>query len=137
MDKDKEEITSARAHEALEKSAKAVTESDVCTVLDKSDEIQEKFEKQKPLARFVDDLKLLIALVKDYWSGDYRKIPYWIVAMIVAALLYILNPMDLLPDVIPILGYVDDATMMAACLAVIESELSKYRQWKTSREEEG
>jgi uncharacterized membrane protein YkvA (DUF1232 family) len=51
-------------------------------------------------------------------------------AAIVAALLYVLSPIDLLPDFIPIVGYVDDALVVAACLALVEQDLINYKEWK-------
>ncbi len=48
----------------------------------------------------------------------------------VFALIYVFNPFDIVPDVLPIIGAVDDATVIAACLMLIERDLNKYRTWK-------
>ena len=52
------------------------------------------------------------------------------IAAIVAALLYVLSPIDLIPDFIPIIGYVDDALVVSACLAMVKQDLHAYRNWK-------
>lgn len=41
-----------------------------------------------------------------------------------------LSPIDLIPDFIPVVGYVDDALVVAACLAMVESDLEIYKEWK-------
>ena len=122
-------VTKKQAEEELKKGAKDVTEDDLKKVLDKRDEIENKFKENGPLGRFVADLKLLFSIIQDYVKGEYREIPYWSIAAIVAALLYVLSPIDLIPDFIPGVGYVDDALVVAACLAMVEQDLHDYKEW--------
>ncbi len=123
-------ITKKQAEEELKNEAKNVTEDDLRKVLEKQKEIEDKFKGNGPLGRFVADIKLLFAIIKDYINGEYREIPWWSIAAIVAALLYVFNPLDLIPDFIPVIGYIDDATVVAACLAMVETDLHKYKDWK-------
>ncbi|SEF67530.1 uncharacterized membrane protein YkvA (DUF1232 family) [Marinobacterium mangrovicola] len=123
-------ITKEQANEELKKRSQQVTEEDVDTVLNKQKEIEDKFKTGGPLGRYIEDLKLLFAIVKDYVNGSYREIPWYSIAAIVAALLYVLTPIDLIPDVIPVIGLVDDAFVVAACLSMIENDLHKYKEWK-------
>jgi uncharacterized membrane protein YkvA (DUF1232 family) len=48
----------------------------------------------------------------------------------VFALLYILNPIDIIPDVIPIFGYLDDVMVFGFCLDFVEADLEKYGQMR-------
>lgn len=123
-------ISQKQAAAIVKREAERITEQDVEKVLNKSDEIRTQFESEGPLGKFVEDFKLLMALVKDYWNGRYKQIPYWTIAAIVAALLYVLNPLDLIPDFIPGLGQIDDAAVVAACLLLVRKDLQKYRRWK-------
>ncbi len=116
--------------ELIKKGAPKMTEKDIVKVVNKSDEIEKKFHSRGPLQRFIDDGKLLISAVKDYWTGRYRKWPWGTVAAVVFTLLYVLDPFDLVPDVLPIIGEVDDAAVTAACLFLIERDLLAYKQWK-------
>jgi uncharacterized membrane protein YkvA (DUF1232 family) len=120
----------AISEEFVKEGAKKMTEKDVEKVVDKSEEIKKKFTIYGPLKRFIDDAKLLIALVKDYWRKSYRQVPFGVIGAIVFSLIYVFNPFDLVPDVIPILGQVDDASVIAACLMLIERDLRKYQKWK-------
>jgi uncharacterized membrane protein YkvA (DUF1232 family) len=116
--------------EFVKEGAKKMTDKEVKKVVDKSEEIKKKFTIYGPLKRFIEDAKLLIALVKDYWRKSYRQTPFGVIGAIVFSLIYVFNPFDLVPDVLPILGQVDDASVITACLMLIERDLSKYRKWR-------
>ena len=119
--------------EFIKEGAQNVTEKDVEKVIIKSEEIQRKFSARGPLARFIEDGKLLIAIVKDYWSGAYRNVPYGVIASSVFTLIYVLNPFDMVPDMLPVIGQLDDVAVMGACLILIEQDLHKYKDWKQSQ----
>ena len=46
-----------------------------------------------------------------------------------------LNPFDLVPDVVPLLGVLDDATVIAACMLLVEHELQRWRSSKMLMDE--
>ncbi|MCD4777300.1 MAG: DUF1232 domain-containing protein [Candidatus Aegiribacteria sp.] len=126
-------ISEEEARGALEKGARNVSDEDVTKVVKKAEEIEGKFRTKGPLKRFIDDVKLMISLVKDYANGNYRSIPYWTIAAVVAALIYVINPVDLIPDFIPVIGFVDDAAVVSVCLLLVEQDLVKYREWKAKQ----
>lgn len=117
----------------IKRGASKVGDDDFKKVTDKADEIRAKFEKGGPLGRFVNDVKLLISIVQDYTKGNYREIPYLSVAAIVFALIYVLSPVDLIPDFIPVVGYVDDAAVVGLCLVMVEQDLHDYKAWKVEQ----
>ncbi|RPJ22866.1 MAG: DUF1232 domain-containing protein [Chloroflexi bacterium] len=116
--------------EFVKEGAEEVTPKDIEKVVEKSEDIKKKFSARGPLKRFVVDARLLTALVKDWRTGKYRQALYGTIAAVVFALLYVFNPFDILPDVLPFIGVVDDATVIGALLMLIERDLSKYRNWK-------
>ena len=117
----------------IKDGAQNVTQKDIQKVSTKSEEIQRKFSARGPLARFIEDGKLLIAIVKDYWAGAYRQIPYGVIASSVFTLIYVLNPFDMVPDVLPLIGQLDDVAVMGACLILFEQDLHKYKDWKVGQ----
>src|SRR5689334_3017871 len=123
--------------EFVKEGAQKVTDKDVEKVVTRSEDIKRKFLGGGPLHRFVDDGKLLISLVKDYWSRAYRQVPYGTIAASAFSLIYVFNPLDLVPDVLPVIGQVDDVAVISACLLMIEHDLHKYRDWKKTRENTG
>ena len=122
-----EELDPSKYSGMVEEGAKEVTEEDVEKVIDKSEEIKKKFQTRGSLSRFMDDARLLLAVVKDYRSGAYRQIPYATIGAIVFTLIYVFNPFDLIPDVLPVIGQVDDVAVMTACLMLVEHDLLNYK----------
>ena len=116
--------------EFVKEGAEKITDKDIEKVVDKSEDIKQKFASRGPLKRFIEDAKLLIAFIKDYRTSKYREVPYGIIAAAVFGLLYVFNPFDLVPDVLPFVGAVDDATVIGACLLLMEKDLNKFRKWK-------
>jgi uncharacterized membrane protein YkvA (DUF1232 family) len=126
-------MSNTPSEEFVQQGAQKVTEKDVDKVVTKSEEIKNKFVTTGLLTRFIEDAKLLLAVIKDYRAGTYRQIPYGAIASIVFSLIYVLNPFDLMPDVLPIIGQVDDVAVMGACLMMVEQDLHKYRTWKSDQ----
>ena len=116
--------------EYVKEGAEKVTPRDIDKVVAKSDEIGDKFSARGPLRRFVEDGKVLRALIRDWRAGKYRQALYGTIAAVAFGLLYVLNPFDIVPDVLPIIGVVDDATVIGALLLLVERDLKKYRSWK-------
>jgi uncharacterized membrane protein YkvA (DUF1232 family) len=111
---------------------------DIAKVAQRAKDIESKLPKLKHM---MEHGKLILAMVKDYWGGRYREVPYWAISASALTLLYVLNPLDVIPDVVFGLGYLDDATLVAFCLKLIERELEKYKEWAgknhPSKESEG
>ena len=117
----------------IRKGSATVNSEDVKKVLDQANEITDKVVKSGPLQRFLKDVALLISMLKDYWSGAYREIPWWVIASVVFTLLYVLSPIDLIPDFIPVIGLMDDVLVITICLMMIEQDLLKYQEWKEAQ----
>ncbi|MCA1962865.1 MAG: DUF1232 domain-containing protein [Prosthecobacter sp.] len=105
-------------------------DSDIAKVSQRAQDIEDKLPKLK---RWVEQARLILELVKDYWAGRYREVPYWVISAGALALLYVLNPADVIPDILLGFGYLDDATVVAFCLKLIERELDRYKQWKAAQ----
>merc|ERR1711974_251119 len=99
-------------------------------LLGKEDKLKEKLEDSGYLEPFSDDLMLFMSLVKDYYRDDYRKIPFKTISAGVIGALYVLNPIDLIPDSIPFIGHIDDALVLKFCLKQARKDLQKYKEWK-------
>jgi uncharacterized membrane protein YkvA (DUF1232 family) len=119
-----------KAIETWKKLTSKINIKDIESLLSRKSKIFEKFKDNGKLSEFLDNLKVMFSLVKDYKNGTYREIPFYTIAAIVAALLYVLNPFDVIPDFIPFFGYVDDLAVLGACLTLVRNDLNKYRNWK-------
>ena len=122
------------SEEIVKDGAQNVTQKDIQKVISRSEELQRKFSARGPLARFVEDGKLLMSIVKDYWAGAYRQVPYGVIASSVFTLIYVLNPFDMVPDVLPLIGQLDDVAVLGACLLMVEHDLHTYKDWKLGQD---
>ncbi len=82
-----------------------------------------------PLADFAEDITTLASMVKDYATGEYREVPQRTILTASFALLYLLDPIDLIPDFIPGLGLMDDAAVLTLVVKALQSDLQNYRGW--------
>lgn len=117
---------------AKEKNEKSLIDS-IKLILGKEDKIKQQLENDRGLERYTNDLLLLMSLVKDYYQGNYRNIPYKTISAGVVGLLYLINPIDIIPDFIPFIGQIDDALVLKFCLKLMEKDLVKYKNWKNEQ----
>ena len=69
-------------------------------------------------------------MLKDYKAKRYTEVPWRSIGLLSVGILYFLNPMDLMPDIIPILGLTDDAVALAAIFKSLQSDLKLYCEWR-------
>jgi uncharacterized membrane protein YkvA (DUF1232 family) len=69
-------------------------------------------------------------LVRNFTSGRYRQISRKSIIIGVATLLYLVLPIDLIPDFIPVLGLMDDLSLMTWFIQAFQDELGRYKAWE-------
>lgn len=77
-----------------------------------------------------NELKLLFQLSKDYMTGKYRRISKRNIIMIISAFVYLVNPMDIVPDFILGIGFLDDLSVLSYLITKIKKEINAYKIWK-------
>lgn len=121
--------------EYLDSKINGVKEKDVKKAAEGTERILKKVRAAERLAGFLVEVMLLVSLIRDYSKGEYRSIPYKSIAAIAFTILYVLNTFDLIPDIVPVMGLADDATLVGILLNMIGNDLERYKVWKTSRDE--
>ncbi len=81
----------------------------------------------------MEDINVLVRLIKAWSAGTYRQIPKKAIVAATSSLLYFLNPFDLIPDVIPFSGFLDDVAVITYVLASLKSEIERFLSWENSR----
>ncbi|MFB2119837.1 YkvA family protein [Parapedobacter sp. 2B3] len=90
------------------------------------DDFAKAASKSAYLDEKVDEFRLLIAMGKDVFAGRYRM-DKWNLSIIAATIAYVISPLDAVPDVIPLMGWVDDATIVAYAVSKLTDEINKYK----------
>lgn len=75
-------------------------------------------------------LRLLWMVLRDYANGSYRRIPWKAVGALAAAVVYVITPFDLVPDLLLPLGFSDDVLAIALTWGLVKRELREYCEWK-------
>lgn len=109
-----------------------VTDEDVEDVLRNRGKAEKKMHAGV-LQEYWEDVQTFFQMLGDYWNGSYREIPFATIAAIVGALAYLICPIDVIPDFIPVIGLVDDAAVIAICLKLVRTDIAAYRAWKHPR----
>lgn len=91
------------------------------------------FELLRMIGRLWTDLPLLLRLLKAWKGGSHRGLSLRTLVSLAAALIYILSPVDFMPDFIPGIGLIDDAAVLALMLHSMAQDLAAFRVWEESR----
>lgn len=73
-----------------------------------------------------------IRMLSTHLKGTYQEIPWRTLALVVAGLLYFVNPFDLVPDFIPVAGLLDDLTFLLLVLKSIRKDVDLFQEWEAS-----
>ena len=84
------------------------------------DNLWGKLEKTGKRISFAKDILALYKYMRDPFVKWYRK------SIVVAALIYFIIPIDTIPDLTPLFGYLDDLGVITALLKYLGSELMSY-----------
>lgn len=80
-----------------------------------------------------DSIIALARMVKAWLHGDYKNISTKSIIAVVAALLYFVNPLDLIPDFIPVIGQLDDLLILGYLIKMVNKELERFMAWETQQ----
>ena len=78
-----------------------------------------------------ESLQILLRMVRAWLGGRYTP-PMVTILGGIAALVYFVDPFDLIPDTVPVLGYLDDTAVITAVVRMNLSAVSKFRNWEAS-----
>jgi uncharacterized membrane protein YkvA (DUF1232 family) len=128
----KNNITEEEITEEIEIETSRMDNGKLTEVISEEKRVISKTSKLdiRKFSRFIKQMKLAISLVKDFRNKSYTEIPWRSIAMIAAAILYFINPFDMVPDMLPVFGIADDAMLFATVFKSIQTDLIKYGDWK-------
>lgn len=75
---------------------------------------------------------LIGRLLKAQATGKYQ-LPLRVIIILLAAVIYFINPIDLIPDLIPGLGLTDDLAVLTWVYRIAADELERFEKWETEK----
>ncbi len=133
--KSKREYSERKLLRALKKhmeKAKAFLADD-----EKCEGLLRDFEKKLRLipkvGKRASDIAVLLSMLRSYIRKQYTDVSMTTILLGLAALIYVVNPADLIPDIAIGAGLIDDAAAMGIVLQALHMDLNKYRKWRDAR----
>lgn len=118
---------------SIKKGALAVSKGtgSVLELLNKASGKLEPLKSAPLLGDSVADVQDVVSMLNDYYHGRYKKLPFAVLAGSLAIVAYLISPIDLIPDGVPVLGFIDDALIINLVLDLcVDTELKRYRKWR-------
>ncbi|MBP8192938.1 MAG: DUF1232 domain-containing protein [Chitinophagales bacterium] len=118
----------------LYKQAERIISSDT-KVSKLLDEVFLKIGESSELFYKVQDSVIALARMLSSWvKGDYKNISTKSIIAVVAALIYFVNPLDLIPDFIPVIGQIDDIFVLGYLIKMLNKEIERFMAWEKEQE---
>ena len=89
-----------------------------------------EFFNNNSLEEIKDNMKEAFNYVSDVFSGRYKDYSMTALITLVAGMVYVVSPIDIIPDFIPVVGFTDDITVFLFVLKSVNDELERYRKSK-------
>lgn len=129
MEKEFDEQKALKELEKGYKEAEKLLENE-----DKLERFLQRLEKKLKIIPIAGDklavVPVMASLLKNYAEKEYTDIPIGTIIAIISALMYFVSPIDFVPDSIPVLGYFDDAAVVAACWKLVQLDVDEYVEWR-------
>lgn len=93
---------------------------------------KKKLEGNRAFSELIDDVKVSIDIIKLYIKGEYTSFSKGSLILLIIGFLYLVNPLDLIPDFV-IGGFIDDAAVFAYLLKMIHHEIETFKQWRSEQ----
>ena len=130
--KSRREYSNRKLLDALKdnmESAKAYLDDDV-----KMETLFQDFEKKlgqiPKIGDKAADIAVLCSMIRAYAKKQYTDVSIATILLSIAALIYVVNPMDIVPDFMIGIGQLDDAAVIILVLQMIQMDLNKYKKWQ-------
>lgn len=92
--------------------------------------VYQKMLRSGKESKLLSRLQVIFRMVKAYANGKYREVPWKSILLLTGGLVYFLMPIDLVPDFIPVTGYLDDLTIILWIYNALEKDIQAFMEWE-------
>ena len=116
----------------FEKNSENIKHKDVENLVKNDNVMKKKLAglDERKFVKLYRQVKLAFEMLKDYTRKNYTDVPWRTIGLLTLAVLYFINPLDVIPDMVPIFGFADDAVLMAAVVKSLQEDLINYCAFK-------
>lgn len=88
------------------------------------------FKHRGSLKRAWGDLNVMLRMVRAWGRREYRSVPWRSLLLATTAILYFVNPFDMISDLLGAVGLVDDITIATMVATAIGADLERFLEWE-------
>jgi uncharacterized membrane protein YkvA (DUF1232 family) len=115
----------------LREKAEQLAPGDLQGLVVQTDAVRARAERVRAThPRLTRHVELGMRLIHDHATGQCPQIPYYTICLLAVALLYFVDPLDVIPDWIPGVGATDDALVFELAFALARPGIERYCTWK-------
>lgn len=81
------------------------------------------------------DLKTLLSMLKANAKGEYSGVSKTTLLLSAGAVIYFVNPLDAIPDILPATGLLDDATVIGIVITSVKKDIESFKLWQSGKPE--
>ena len=81
----------------------------------------------------LEKVTILSRMVKAYFTGEYKIIPWGSIVKIIAVLIYFISPIDVIPDILPFIGLTDDLALTMWLFSSLKEDLKNFEIWEKGK----
>ena len=93
-------------------------------------EFEKKLKLIPKIGKRASDIAVLLSMLRAYIKKQYTDVAIGTILAAIAGLIYVVNPMDVVPEYIIGFGIVDDAAVIGIILQAMHMDLNKYKKWQ-------
>lgn len=91
------------------------------------------FRNPRALIGVGDRFRAVLRLLKSWAMREYTDVSWRSILLLTAAVVYFVNPMDVIPDMLPVIGLLDDIGVITFVLHSLSEDLRRFQEWERQK----
>ena len=96
------------------------------------EELKNAKEKASFLGEMAEKFLLLVRMIETALRGEY-EIDLGSLALLIAAVIYVISSIDAAPDFLPFIGWLDDVSVVGIIFKILEDMISKFEKYEEEK----